>query len=45
MEGDQTLDDKYTMQFADDVLQNFTPETFIILLTSVSPINEMKIYK
>ena len=38
MEGDVTWDGEY----ADDVLQNCAPETYIILLTNVTPINSIK---
>ena len=30
------------MQYTDHVLQNCTPETYIILLTNVTPINSIK---
>ena len=36
MEGDWTWGGKYTIQYVDDVLQNCTPETYIILLTYVT---------
>ena len=39
MEGDLTWGGEHTIQFIDDVLQNCTPETYIIFLTSVTPIN------
>ena len=32
----------HTMQYADDVLQNRTPETYILTLTNVTPINSRK---
>ena len=38
-EGDLTLDGEHTMQYTDDVLQNCPPETCIILLTNIPPIN------
>ena len=43
MEGNLTWEGEHTMQNTDDVLQNCTPETYIILLTNVTPINS--IYK
>ena len=33
--GDLTLGGKYTKQYTDDVLQNCTPEIYIILLTNI----------
>ena len=36
MEGDLTLDGEHIIQYTDDVLQNCTPETYIILLTNVT---------
>ena len=39
MEGDLTFAGKCTMQYTDDVLQNRTPETYIILLTNVTLIS------
>ena len=39
MEGDLTWSGEHKIQFTDDVLQNCTPETYIILLTNVAPIN------
>ena len=39
MEGDLTWGGEQTTQYTDDVLQNCTPETYVILLTKVSPIN------
>ena len=38
IEGDLTWGGEYTIQYTDDVLQNCTPETYIVLLTNVSPI-------
>ena len=35
MEGDLTCGDEHTIQYTDDVLQNCTPETYIILLTNI----------
>ena len=43
IEGDSTWGDKHTVQYTDDVLQNYTPETYIILLINVTTINSMKI--
>ena len=37
MEGNLTLSDEHTIQYTDDVLENDTPETCIILLTNVTP--------
>ena len=42
MEGDLTWDGEHTIQCTDDVLWNCAPETCIILLTSVTPINSIK---
>ena len=39
MEGDLTWGGEHTTQHTDDVLQNWTPETYIILLTIVDPVN------
>ena len=36
---DLTLGGERTMQHTDDVSQNCTPETYVILLTSVTAIN------
>ena len=40
-----TLAGEHTMQFIDDVLQNCTLETYIILTTNVTPVNSIKIRK
>ena len=40
-----TLGDEHTTQYTDNVLQKFTPETYIILSTNVTPINSIKIKK
>ena len=40
--GDFTLGVEYTMQHTDDVLQNCTLETYIIILTNVTLINLIK---
>ena len=37
--GDLTLGGEHTMQYTDDVFQNCTLETCIILLTNVTSIN------
>ena len=38
MEGDLTWGGEHTVQYTDDVLENcITPETYIILLTNVTP--------
>ena len=42
MEGDLTWSGEHTVQYTDDVLQNCTHETYIILLTSSTPINSIK---
>ena len=42
MEEDLTWDSEYTIQFADDVLRNCTPETYIIFLINATPINSIK---
>ena len=44
MEGDLTWFGEYTVQYIEDVLQNCTPETYIILLTNVTLINSIKIF-
>ena len=36
MEGDLTLDGEHIIQYTNDILQNCTPETYIILLTNVT---------
>ena len=40
-EGDLTLDGEHTMQYTDDVLQNCSSETCIILLTNIPPIKQI----
>ena len=40
--GDLTLGGEHTMQYTDDVFVNCTPETYIILLPNVAPINSTK---
>ena len=39
MEGHLILGGKYTVQYKDIVLNNCTPETYIVLLHNVTPIN------
>ena len=41
MEGDWTWGGEHTIQCTDDVLQNCTPETDIILLTNATPRNSI----
>ena len=43
LERDLICGGKYTLQHTDDVLYNCVPESYIILLTNVTPINS--IYK
>ena len=45
MEGDLTSGGEHTIQYTDDVLQNCTPEACIMLLTNVTPINSIQIFK
>ena len=45
MEGDWTRGGEHTVQYTDDVLWNCTPETCILLLTNVTPINSIKVKK
>lgn len=40
--GNLTLGDKQKVQYTNDVLLNCTLETYIILLTDVTPINLIK---
>ena len=42
MEGDLTWGGEHTVQYTDDVLQNCTHETYIILLNNVTTINSIK---
>ena len=42
MEGDLTWGGEHTIHYTDDVLQNYASETYIILLTNVTPINSIK---
>ena len=41
MEGELTSGGEHTIQCTHDILQNCTPETYIILLTNATPINLM----
>ena len=43
MEEDLTWGGEHTIQYIDDVLQNCTPETYTILLTSDTSVNLIKI--
>ena len=42
LKGDLTWGGKHTVKYTNGVLQNCTPETYIILLTNVTPINSIK---
>ena len=42
MKGNLTWAGDHTIQNIDDILRNHTPETHIILLTNVTPINSIK---
>ena len=41
MEGDLGWSSEHTIKYTDDVLQGCTPETYMILLNSVTPINSV----
>ena len=41
-EGDLPVDGEHTTQHTDGVLQSCVPETYIILLSNVTPINSIK---
>ena len=41
MEGNLTWGGEHTIQYTNDVLQNCTPETYIILLNNSTPINSI----
>ena len=43
--GDLISDGEHTIQYTDDVLQDCTPETYVILLTNVTLINSIKLKK
>ena len=45
MEDDLTLSGGHTVQYTDLVLQKCAVETYMILLTNVTPINLIKIIK
>ena len=45
MTEDQTLSGEHKIQYIDDILQNYTPEMHIILLTNAITINLIKIKK
>ena len=42
MEEDLTSGGEHTLQCTNDVLYNYIPETYMILLTNVTPTNSMK---
>ena len=42
MERDLTWGREHTIQYTDDVLQNYIPKADIILLTDVTPVNVNK---
>ena len=42
MGGDLIWGDEHTIQYTDDVAQNCITETYVTLLTSVTPISSMK---
>ena len=44
MEGDLTWGGEHTIQCTDDVLENCTPETYIISLNSITPVNSIKFF-
>ena len=43
MEGDLSLGGEQTIQYTDDVSQNCTFETYVILLTNITLIQSIKI--
>ena len=45
IEGDLIWGSEHTIQYADAVLQHCTPETCIILLTSVTAIHSIKMFR
>ena len=45
MKGGLTLGGEHTIQYKDDVLYNYTSESYIILLTNVTTINSIIILK
>ena len=42
MAGDLTWGGEHTMQYTDNILQNRTPEAYIILLISVTPMKSIE---
>ena len=44
MEGDSTWGGEHTIQCTDDMLQNCTPEAYIILSINVTPISSIKVF-
>lgn len=42
MEGDLPWSGEHTIKYTDYILQNSTPETYMILLTNVTPQNSIK---
>ena len=42
MERDLTLGGEHIIQYTDNVLQNCTPEAYIVVLTNVTPIFNKK---
>lgn len=42
MKEDLAWGGAHTIQYRDDVLQNYTPETYVVVLTSITPINSIK---
>ena len=45
MEEDLTGGGEHTVQYAGDAFQNCTPETYIIVLINVTPINSIQFKK
>ena len=45
MEGDLTWGSEHTIHYTDDVLQNRTPETYIILLSNATLMTLIKIVR
>ena len=41
MEGDLTWSGEHTVRYTDDILWNCIPETYVILLTKITPINSI----
>ena len=42
---DSTLGGEHTVQYTDGVLWNCTTENYVILLTNVTPIHSIKMFK